>query len=397
LRILVLSACYPPSRGGVERCAYELTKRLASKGHQVKVITQLRVGGSPPREVTSEGIEVVRFPVKSYLLEAPRGFGAAFKVLFEDFDVLHAHGMTPGVTDLGVFFARIRKKPVVVTYHNDAETLEGGNIGKIANTQYSFIASLVVSMSNFVIASSRSYASTSYPLKTFKDKVTIVPMGVDYRKFSAPIPEEKNEKDIKRLLFVGQLKEYKGVDTLLHAVKIIAREYKKEVYLTIVGTGPEMDSLKERVGKLGIKRRVMFAGNVSDEALLGYYKSSDIFILPSKSRREAFGLVLLEAMSAGIPVIASDIPGVREVVKDGGGILAQPEKPRSFADAVLYLIEHRSEYQKIVKKGMAFAKARDWDMIADIYEDIFKRIMPKNSTRLAVVKEVLEPAPTQKR
>jgi len=374
MRILVLSACFPPSRGGVERCVHELTKRLASKGYKMVVSTQVRTNGAPLEEKTSNGVEVFRFHVKSYLLEMPFGFGTAFEVLRQDFDVLHAHGMTPGVTDLGVFFAKLRGKRVVLTYHNDAETFQNGVWGKIATQLYVNLSILVTAISDVVISSTESYASTSPTLSRFKQKLKIIPMGVDFKKFQKPLHNNNNSQNRKNLLFVGQIRKYKGIDTLIDAFKMVSSEYKNGINLTIVGIGPELDSLKAKANDIGVNESILFTGGVSDEILEEYYRSSDLLILPSIGRREAFGIVLLEAMSAGKPVIASDIPGVSEIVNAGGGVLVEPGKPRALADAILNLIKDERKYQSISEQSRRAASAFDWDIIADRYEKVFKKI-----------------------
>ena len=335
-RILEVSSCFPPSNGGVERFVHTLTSGLASKGHTVKVITSTRGLERKFKRHFHESVEVVRYPERTYLFEAPFAPRIAISALTEDYDVLHINGMVPFISDLAILFAKLRRKPVVLTYHNDAETAKWGTLGLFAAAVYSVFARFFVSFANVIVCSTRSYAMSSPVIRFFHNKLKIIPLGVDLARFSANAlkPKEAANDEKKRLLFVGQLKQYKGVHVLLESVATL-RDQGHSVELGIVGTGPEYGNINRRVRELGLQEHVHFRGAVSDEELPSLYAQSDLLVLPSVGRREAFGLVLLEALASGKPVVATDTPGVGEVAANVGGHVSKRNDPHSLASSIV--------------------------------------------------------------
>ncbi|MDG7001924.1 MAG: glycosyltransferase family 4 protein, partial [Nitrososphaerota archaeon] len=164
--------------------------------------------------------------------------------------------------------------------------------------------------------------------------------------------------------------EYKGVNVLLDAISIINSSGNK-VNLTIVGTGPELENLKRKSRTLGIEGSTRFLGNVSDKELLRLYSTCDSVVLPSLNRREAFGIVLLEAMAAGKNVVASDIPGVNEIAAKGGGFLAKPNDARSLANSIMNSLSKKDRFA-VVRK---VAQDHSWDKLAAKYETIFHELI----------------------
>ena len=133
MKILEISSCFPPSKGGVERCVYELTARFAKNGHKVTVATSSRGMESKTVSERIGNIRVIRFAERFHLFEAPLIPAISTVALTADYDVLHVHGMTPSITDLSILFAKFRRKPVVLTYHNDAESEQWGNLAKLSS------------------------------------------------------------------------------------------------------------------------------------------------------------------------------------------------------------------------------------------------------------------------
>ena len=371
LKILEISSCFPPSRGGVERCVYELSTRFARDGNDVTVATSSR--GKKEGWLRSERIDdihVIRYHEKHHLFEAPLMPILAFTALTADYDVLHVHGMAPTITDLSMIFAKLRGKPVVLTYHNDAESREFGRLGRLAALVYSSIVSVVIRSVDVVVCSTLSYARTSPALKFSMNKLQIIPMGVDISRFEQfDFSRDRNFEHT--LLFVGQLKEYKGVAVLLEAISYM-RSQGHLVRVNIVGMGPELENLKMKAKNLNIEESVSFLGNVSDKELLQLYSTCDSVVLPSVNRREAFGIVLLEAMAAGKTVVASDIPGVREIATMAG-YLAKPNDARSLADSILHSIGNLHHPERVRKVAYGFS----WDALAAKYESIFKELVKR--------------------
>ena len=188
-----------------------------------------------------------------------------------------------------------------------------------------------------IIATSQSYLDASHALANWHAKTQVVPLGIadaePSRATGSPGPWRDGPH--LRLLAVGRLSRYKGFDVLIEALAGAA-----DVDLLLVGGGECEGELRALAAQRGVGGRIAFAGELDDDALAAAYESADAFVLPSRDRGEAFGLVLLEAMRAGLPVIASAIDGsgVGEVVvEDETGLLVPPGDAAALAGAVARL------------------------------------------------------------
>jgi glycosyltransferase involved in cell wall biosynthesis len=173
----------------------------------------------------------------------------------------------------------------------------------------------------------------------------------------------------KRILYVGKLIYYKGIEYLLMA---FSRLKDMRTCLIIVGDGEARGMLLRLADALGISKRVVFLGWIPDAALLSVYSLVDVVVLPSVSRREAFGIVLLEAMASGKPVVATSIPGVCDVVDHGKtGYLVPPRDPIAMAKAIEHILKDAATAKRMGDEGRAIATRRyDWKIICDSYQKI---------------------------
>jgi len=224
--------------------------------------------------------------------------------------------------------------------------------------------------------------------KKIRKKIKIIKTGVDIQRFSATNDGAILRKKYgftandKIVLFVGSLSiynRYKGVDYLIRALHEI-RSVNNSVKLLIVGEGKLVSELKELAKELKLEKEVIFATSVSDEELPYCYAMCDVFALPSISGPESFGIVLLEAMASGKPVIASGLPGVNDVVKDGiTGYLVEPKNVKQLSQRILKII-------KDVKLGKKFGRNSQrviieeyqWANIVEEFEELYNNAMCKN-------------------
>lgn len=340
---------------------------LASKGHSVTVVTSSR-GLRPGVYTETMGpLKVIRYPETRYLLEAPIMPRIALAALREDYDVLHVHGMTPSVTEVAILFAKLRRKRVVLTYHNDAQSTFQGMMGAMAGAIYSKLVIPVIGMVDHVISTTHSYAATSPVLRYLMRAVTVIPWGTDLAR-PRDGQDEQVKKEQKRVLFVGQLKEYKGVHVLLDSLAKLNGS-GHSISIDIVGSGPSSDNLKTMARDLNIAERVRFWGTVSDETLAQFYRDCDVVTLPSVNRREAFGLVLLDAFAAGKRVVATNIPGVKEVALLGDGYLASPNDPYSLSDCILKATLNDATQSERLKQ---VAEKFSWDKVLVKYDEVLR-------------------------
>jgi glycosyltransferase involved in cell wall biosynthesis len=374
-------SCFPPSTGGLERVTFTLSEELVKRGHQVTVITTSR-GKAHKKQTYMEwmvGIKVIRYPETRHFLEAPLVPQIAFRVLQEDYDLLHVHGMTPSISDLAIFCGILKRKPIVVTYHYDPETPLFGSLGFIVARLYGHISYFLLKLVDGIVATTKSYAETSPVLSRLLKRVEIIPLSINKDKFDLHGNENLNSDRAKAnansgvILFVGQLREHKGLRYLLKAMKIVKAQIS-DARLIVVGDGPQRASLTKYASELKVSDIVSFEGNVTEDILPHYYAISNIVVLPSYTRRDAFGLVLLEAMAAEKPIVASNIQGIREVMR-GAGILVPPRDPQKLAKAILEILLGNQSVEQMIWHAQKNIQQYSWEHIVERYERLYTKIL----------------------
>jgi len=367
--------------GGVERHVYNLSIELTKLNHKVTIITTQ----SPNYNCLSDvvGLDIIRVPIDFRIYSSPVSL-SILNLTLEEFDVIHAHTPVPLIADLVAVKNLKERKPFVLTYHNDVnkEGLFGKFIAMVYNCSF---GSLLLKHSDVIITTTKSYALHSRQLRKYLHKVTVIPNGVDTKRFHPKLDKNKIrekygiDKDAKIVLFVGRLEAYKGCEYLLSAFSIIARKVKN-VYLILVGRGPLESSLKETAIKLGIKKRVFFAKYVRDEELPYYYAACDVFVLPSISEHEGFGIVQLEALACGKPVITTNIPGVKEVdAKELATIHIPPKDERSLAEAILAVLKNEKLAIKMGRNGRKLVEEKySWQKVVDKLLATYSRLATRS-------------------
>jgi glycosyltransferase involved in cell wall biosynthesis len=210
----------------------------------------------------------------------------------------------------------------------------------------------------------------------------IIPNGVDELHFSPP--ENREEGSTLRLVTVARLLERKGIQVIVEAC---AQPEKLPVELTIVGTGPYEDSLRERVNELGMSDRVRFAGYLSNDKLPELYGRMDAFVLPSET--ESFGLVFTEAMSCGLPILASNAGGIPETVRHGiDGLLCPPGRPELLRDNIETMLGNRDLRIRMGHAGrQRILDHYTWHRVSQQYLDTYISVLnPDSNTRPVDVK-----------
>jgi phosphatidylinositol alpha-mannosyltransferase len=210
--------------------------------------------------------------------------------------------------------------------------------------------------------------------------IHIVPNGTDVHVFERAV-RAKLPKG-RTMLFVGRLEPRKGFPVAVRAFARLAQQYS-DVQLIVVGEGVEREAVE--VLPRALRSRVHLLGRVSDTLLPTYYAAADVFIAPALGS-ESFGIVLVEAMAAGLPIVASDISGYREVVRDGREALLVPSGDQAaLADAVAHLFEHPEEARALREAGRIRARKYDWDAILATLDRIYGEAlgMPSRAAALA--------------
>jgi len=374
-KVLIICSCFPPSRGGVERFVFGLIKSLQSE-FKFEVSTTSRGLPKDRRREIYRNVEVVRSPERLHFLEAPLTPEIAFKALTSRYDIAHIHGAFPIVAELAILISWLRRKKIVVTHHFDAISRHKSLIALALSKLYCLLAGAFMRLADAVVVTTASYGRTSPALRLTSTPVFVIPVGLSTDGRKLEDDQEDNHK--RKILFVGQLKWYKGLETLLRAFSLLVKHDAHDVELTIVGSGPEEGRVRLLSDALALNGKVRFVEHCSDEYLHSLYADSTIFVLPSISRREAFGTVLLEAMQHGKPVVATDIPGVCEVAPLGG-VIVPPQNSTELYLAMKELLDNEAKRRELAAKAQMHIKRHDWNNIARKYSLLYRYVLSKQS------------------
>ncbi len=370
MRIIQASSYFYPHIGGVETHVLELAQSLQDMGHEVIVLCAA-VPKSDPVEVLN-GLHIYRFPALD-LPYVPFIYALRRRIAKFSADVIHSHYPPPFMSYGAV--KGLPQVPHVLTYHCDLEipnhianlripSVLKHSIQRVNNSLY---AKPVLDAVDQIIATTQSYAESSPLLQNYQYE--IVPNGVRLQAFDS-LPDT-SERKVKQVLFVGRLSSVKGIDYLIKAAKIVLKQHEDATFL-IVGDGEERQSLKALTK--GYEDCIKFCGHISRRVLVELYRSSAVLVLPSFTRLEAFGVVLLEAMACETPVIASQIPGVLDVIGDGG-FLVKPCSPQSIATAIQNIFENPVNARRMGKKGRKLVEQKyDWKIVAQQILSVYANV-----------------------
>jgi glycosyltransferase involved in cell wall biosynthesis len=305
VKIVHFGKYYFPETGGIESVTASLARGAVQKGHKVTVVC-FDKGHKPGIEFIN-GVEVVRVPIRKMVASQPLGFSYLVECIREArrADVVHLHAPNMLGALASLF---IGKRPrLLVHWHSDV--VNKGVLGTLTRP----LESALLKRADAIVATSQVYADASMTLRPFRNKIQVVPIGVpDVRAVERTSSTDELPADLKRtiadkklILSVGRLVPYKGFDVLIRAAKHLA----EDALIVIVGGGPLKDELQAEIELAGVSDRVYLAGRLSDAALHTMFASAQLYCLPSTYRAEAFGVVLLEAMAYGVPIVATEIPG----------------------------------------------------------------------------------------
>ncbi len=332
--------------GGAEKLLLYYLKNLDKKKYSLFVCC-FREKPDDLIEEMSAYAEIINLKIRNKF--NPIAIFYIIKLLFKiNPDIIHTHLFQPRVyaTIAHLFYNR----PIIVTQKHSIVNPKKHHI-------FMLFEMISILMNKKVIAISESVKKslTKYELIP-NNKIFVLPNCIDYQAFNKASNRpfiRKNDEIVVGT--VGRLEKVKGIKYLLLSMKIILAKFP-HVRLDIVGDGSQSDELKQISKNLGISNSVKFFGKFTD--VIPFYSNMDIFILPSTL--EGFGIVLLEAMAAGVPVIASDVDGIREViVHRESGILIPSKNPDAIARAVIQLIENPELLKMLVENGLIRAQLFD--------------------------------------
>ena len=332
LRILQVNKFYPPHIGGIETVIQQVSQGLKDRAEVSVLVCQPK--GRGVREVC-DGVPVTRCSSWRTVASCPVSFSffREFRRMAKEADVIECHLPFP-LADLACLLSRTKKR-VVIAWHSDVVKQ------KKLLALYKPILRAFLRRADAIIVATQGHIDGSAFLPPFRDKCVVIPYGIPTAEYlqapAAPILTEKlRGKPLRKLLFVGRLVYYKGVDVLLRA---FARTEGCALFLA--GEGMLEPQLRQEAQTLGVADRVFFLGRLTDAQLRAAFRDCDIFVLPSVANSEAFGIVQLEAMVYGKPVINTALPTGVPLVSIHGetGLTVPPGDETALADAIRTLAE----------------------------------------------------------
>lgn len=361
MRILHVYKDYHPIMGGIENTVQMLAEDHAAAGHHVTVLVT-NPADLPSRE-TKNGVHIIRAPRLATVASTPLSITFPFQLGGQRPEITHLHFPYPLGEVSQLIFGRNR--PYVITYHSDVVKQQA--ILRL----YRPLLHAALRRADRILPTSPAYVQSSPYLRPLADNCTPVPLGIDPTPFMEATPLFP-PTDPPTILFMGRHRYYKGADTLIRAMAHLPHGR-----LILGGDGPMRAEWEQLTADLGLSDRVQFWGNVSAEELPRLYAAADIFCLPSNSRAEAFGIVLMEAMAAARPCVSTELStGTSFVVQDGEtGFVVPPRDPQAMAAALHELVVDPDLRRRMGAAGRErllqnFTRTRMAERVMGVYGEI---------------------------
>ncbi len=398
-KILATGTTFPRWENDTEPSfVYDLSNLLAKRGFEVIALTPHHKGAK--KEETLGNVRVIRFPyffteweklcydggmipnMKKYWyarflmpLLVVSEFIYAYRIAKkEKVDAIHAHWIVPQG-----FVAAIIKKltgiPYIVTAH-------AGDVFPLKNGLLKWFGKVALRNCFYCTVNSNATKEAVIGVANISN-IDIVPMGVDLSAFS---PSKRDDSIRKKngisgefIFTVGRMAEKKGFRYPIDAMPRVL-EKLPNAKLVLIGDGPERQRLEKQAEGLGLEKSVIFAGKATHKELERWYPTADVFVLPSivtkEGDTEGLGVVFLEAIASGTPIIGSDVGGIPDIIRHNDtGLLVPQKDAEALAGAIVKVLTDKTLNKKLAKNAMGFVKERfTWDIVADRFAEMFRKM-----------------------
>jgi glycosyltransferase involved in cell wall biosynthesis len=405
LKIMMLTTSFPRfQRDSAGVFIRSLCEQLIKKGHDITVLAP----HSPEahRNENWDGVKIYRFPyfyphryqrlcygagimrnmegsvlakIQLPLLLLAEMFSSLMKRQEGNFDLIHAHWSFPqGFTALVLNW--LTGIPCITTIH-------GSDVHGLRHPILRALNSKIINLSGACTANSRATAAMARVISG-RDDIHVVPMGVDLELFTRmsgiDVFKEHRAGGDRIILFAGRFVDQKGIEYLVMALPRILESHPS-TKLALVGSGPMKNKLVSLSHHLKIQNKVIFLGSVPQWQLARYYSSADVVVLPSittdKGEREGLGLVLLEAMACGTPVIGTNHGGIPDIIKEEEtGLLVNERDPDDLASNISRILAEEHLRRRLIDKGLAFvSKNFSWEIMAEKFLSLYQQVVDENN------------------
>lgn len=374
LRICLVSAAYRPYPSGVSEHIYNLAVALKNLGQDITILTTNFPNFEHLRTPVDEPVPVFRFgravlvPLNRSYATLPIGWklpNQVAKFLFQNrFDIVHCHGIFwPEISYWAIYYSKAVNLVTFLTAGFKIHTTNRGLFRFLFRRQ-------IPKIHGRIAISHRAKAAIEHYLP---GEYRLIPSGIDLNRFSPPAVRRK-DPDRPTILFVGRLDKRKGVTVLIRAIPLILKSIPN-ARLIVVGRGTMVKACQNLVHRLGIEKAVNFVGAARQSELLHYYHNADVFCSPALGG-ETQGVVLLEAMACGVPVVASRIPGYDETVQDGiNGLLCPPSDVNSLSQSIIQVIINEKLRNQLINNALERVKIYAWPLVAQMTLDYYYELL----------------------
>ena len=380
--LCIVTHTFLPHVGGIEKVVYEQCKRLMQKQFEPMVVTHRNYTA---KNYVFDGIKVrcydsinigfrLGIPYAIPQITSLKTFLEAVK----SSDLIHVHGHPYLSSLLAAKIAKRYGKPLVLTQHNTFIEYESSLWDHVEWLNDCAIGRQVLKEADKIVVVSNATRNYVLSLGADPEKIHVLHNGVDVNRFQ-PLTKVKDgmrkklgiSKGSTIVITVRRIVYKNGIDTLIESAKKAIKRNPRLVFL-VVGKGPDFEKVKEKIEQLGMQENLKLTGFVSDEELPLYYNAADFFVLPSKSG-EGLPLVALEAMACGLPVIATNVGGISEIMKEDYGKLVPPNSPDSLAEAIVEFSQRelaplKKDLRAVIEQKYSWDK--NVEKLAKIYEEL---------------------------
>ena len=339
MKILHIGKFYPPYFGGIEKVSFDLVEGINDSENTVDVLCSNHEKNG--HHFSDETYQIYRVKTIGILAATPIsiGFASLLKRIQNEYDIIHVHLPNP-LANLAVFLTRPKCK-IILHWHSDIVKQ------KILLKLYSPLQNWLLKRADKIVATSPNYINGSKYLQKFIAKTNFIPLGIDVSELkvqSSVVARIHEEYEGKKIVFsLGRLIYYKGFEYLIEAAKLL----DSETVILIGGVGKLQVQLQQLIIVNKLQDRVKLLGKIPFKELGAYYKACDLYCMPSIEKSEAFGVVQIEAMAFGKPIVSTNIlgSGVPWVNKDGySGKVVEPKNSKELASAIKFVLSDKEQY-----------------------------------------------------
>lgn len=368
MKIAIVVLKFPPKwLAGTEIATYNIAKKLVKEGHEVHVLTMLDEG--LPEYELDEGFFIHRVPYAKLLFSRTLSLWFRFflKIRSINPDIIHVQSIPLSVP---AFFMRL------ITNKNYIVWVQGSDLYAPTVFLKLFSKPLLKEASTVIALTDGMKIEINQKCKR---DIVVIPNGIDLDKFRNELTSSldilnkgSSANRDHTIVFVGTLRPIKGVRYLLEAMSII-RLTNPQTKLMIIGDGEEKEYLQKLTSDLHLNACVSFVGKVPNDEIPKYMKNADLFVLPSLS--ESFGIVNIEAMASGLPIVSTNVGGLPYLIKDGiNGFLVNPRDPAAIAEKSLLILNDMNLKERISQNNLFEAEKYSWDYVIERLVDEYNKV-----------------------